>query len=863
MAHPSIPAHGAQYAPARRAGAGFLVSLAIFLAGAGTASAQPAQDPAPQPAPTAGAEGLPGRRISPTRIDSAPIIDGRLDDAIWRDATHITDLYQRRPHDGTPATEASDIFLAYDSANLYLGFHAHYSDPGMLRANRRDRDETFEDDLFLVYFDPFLDQQRAYVFTVNGYGVQGDAILNSRGFGRGREGVPRGDGSWDVLFDTAAEIVDDGFTAEMAIPFKSIRYPQREAGAPHQWGLQIARIIVGKDEVVLWSPISRDVAGFMPQMGVLEGLTDLSRSRNIEILPTFTAIRFGALDSATGAFSDKDPQPEGGVNFKYGVTSNLTADVTLNPDFSQVESDLPQIEVNQRFALFYPELRPFFLEGAEIFDVDGPITAVHTRRIVDPLLGAKLTGKVGRTTVGVMYADDEAPGDVEDPDDPLRGHAAQTFVGRVRYDLYSESHVGAIVTDRELHDSHSRLAGFDSNFRLNDTHSVAFRAMQTAHRDLDGKATEGHLRNAELRMRGRHLRYTVRYFELSPEFRTDVGFVRRTDQRVFGGFGSYNWQPEHWLQRWGPEWTYERNYDFDGARQDETAGGGMNFAFARNSFVATNYDRVLERYEGIDFFKNRFRVFARNDTSRRIGLSFEYRRGEQVYYDPANPYLGHETGVSAYINLRPISRLKSEINIDTNRFTDPRRGGVEVPPIRGADPAGPDHLAVHQPPACPQHQRIQHVRQAVRPQRAVHLPRQRRHGLLRRLRRPLPAGRPDRLGFRPGRDRQPVVLLHRIQADQPGDIPEDAVSVQVLVRRPQGGLCRIAVSRLDQESSTRHRPGFPAASRWKAEPSDWSGRTPPATGRSCSRPPTATERTRASGPTCCTARLRTRTPCAR
>ena len=685
MAHPSIPAHGAQYAPGRRAGAGFLVSLAIFLAGAaaaGTASAQPAQDPAPQPAPAPGAEGLPGRRISPARIDSAPVIDGRLDDAVWRDAAHVTDLYQRRPHDGTPATEASDIFLAYDSANLYLGFHAHYSDPGMLRANRRDRDETFEDDLFLVYFDPFLDQQRAYVFTVNGYGVQGDAILNSRGFGRGREGVPRGDTSWDVLFDTAAELVDDGFTAEMAIPFKSIRYPQREAGAPHRWGLQIARLIVGKDEVVLWSPISRDVAGFMPQMGVLEGLTDLSRSRNIEILPTFTAIRFGALDGATGAFADKDPQPEGGVNFKYGVTSNLTADVTLNPDFSQVESDLPQIEVNQRFALFYPELRPFFLEGAEIFDVDGPITAVHTRRIVDPLLGAKLTGKVGRTTVGVMYADDEAPGDAEDPDDPLRGHAAQTFVGRVRYDLYSESHVGAIVTDRELHDSHSRLAGFDSNFRLNDTHSVAFRAMQTAHRDLDGKATEGHLRNAEFRMRGRHLRYTVSYFELSPEFRTDVGFVRRTDQHVFGGFGSYNWQPEHWLQRWGPEWTYERNYDFAGARQDETAGGGMNFAFARNSFVATNYDRVLERYEGIDFFKNRFRVFARNDTSRRIGLSFEYRRGDQVYYDLANPYLGHETGVSAYINLRPISRLKSEINIDTNRFTDPRRGDAEVFEVR-------------------------------------------------------------------------------------------------------------------------------------------------------------------------------------
>ena len=281
-----------------------------------------------------------------------------------------------------------------------------------------------------------------------------------------------------------------------------------------------------------------------------------------------------------------------------------------------------------------------------------------------------------------MYADDEAPGDSGDPDDPLHGLAAQTFVGRVRYDLYTESHIGAIFTDRELHDSHSRLAGFDSNFRLNDTHSVAFRAMRTAHRDLDGLETEGHLQNAELRMQGRHLRYNLSFYELSPGFRTDVGFVRRTDQRVVRFSGQYVRHPETWLQRWGPEWTYERNHDFSGVLQDEQAGGGLNFAFARNSFVATNYDRVLERYKGIDFYKKRFRVFARTDASRRIGLSFEYRRGDQIYFDPASPYLGYERGVSAFINLRPISRLKSEINIDTNRFSDPRRGGMDVFEVR-------------------------------------------------------------------------------------------------------------------------------------------------------------------------------------
>ena len=502
------------WAPATRAPLVWVICL-LGVGGSGTIYAQPDQETPPFPAPALEAGVLTGRPIvRPPRLERPPVIDGQLDDAAWSSAAHITDLVQRRPFDGVPASEASDTYLAYDNSNIYVGLHAHYEEPSIMRANRRDRDQSVEDDLFPVYFDPFLDQQRAYVFTVNGYGVQGDAILQAGALGGGRFGVPRGDASWDVLFDAAGDIVDDGFLAEMAIPFKSLRYPPREAGAPHRWGLQIARTIGGKDEAVVWSPTSRDIAGFLPQMGVLDGMTDLSRSHNIELLPTFTAIRFGSLDPATGQFHDKDPSPEGGVNLKYGVTSNLTADFTLNPDFSQIESDLPQIEVNQRFVLFYPELRPFFLEGAEIFSIPTPITAVHTRTIVDPFYGAKLTGKVGRAAVGVMYANDEVPGAVDDVTAPLFEQAAGTFVGRVRYDLYAESHIGTIFTDRELLDGHSRLAGVDANFRMGDTHAVAFRAMGTDHRDLEGLERNGYLLDAEFRnaaatsdTRSAHMRY--------------------------------------------------------------------------------------------------------------------------------------------------------------------------------------------------------------------------------------------------------------------------------------------------------------------------------------------------------------------
>ena len=643
-------------------------------------------DDAPWLGVAAEAGALTGRpSIRPARARRAPAIDGRLDDAVWRDAARITDFVQRQPLDGAPATEATEVYIAYDSSNIYLGFYAHYANPAIMRANRSDRDEAFRDDIFSVYFDTFLDQQRAYAFSVNGFGVQGDSIVNSRGGGGfgggppgGFSGVPRGDRSWDALFETAGQLVEDGFTAEMVIPFKSLRYPQQAGDAPHRWGFQIARTIGGKDETVVWSPISRSVAGFLPQMGLLDGLTGLSTSRNVEILPTFTAVQFGSLDTSTGDFVNKDPSPEGGVNFKYGVTSNLIADFTFNPDFSQIESDRPQIEVNQRFALFFPELRPFFLEGAEIFSIGGPVTMVHTRTIIDPWYGAKLTGKVGSTTIGVMYANDEAAGAIDDPLDPTFEGSAQTFVGRVRYDLYSESHIGAIFTDREFLDSYSRAGGLDSNFRLGDTHSLTVRALGTQHRDLDGIDTTGHLIDASLRKRGRNLSYGITSYALSPDFKTDVGFVRRTDERRGFGNISYRWWPESWLINWGPRVSYSRSYQFDGILQDERAQVGVNFAFAKSINLAASVNRDMERFGGINFYKTRYSFGGPVNTSRRIGFGAFFNRGDQIFFDPANPYLGHQTRLNGFISLRPIPRLQSQININTSHFTDPRNGGQEV-----------------------------------------------------------------------------------------------------------------------------------------------------------------------------------------
>ena len=221
--------------------------------------------------------------VRPFRTATPPDIDGRLDDEVWKSASLITGFVQQSPLDGAPATEETEVYVAYDSENIYLAFYAHYEDPSIMRANRVDRDRAGMDDLMTVYFDTFMDQQRGYDLNVNAFGVQGDGIITAGGGGHRGGSMPRADRSWNALFETGAQIVADGFTAEMAIPFKSLRYPSRKPGEPHRWGFQVVREVKGKNqENQVWAPMSRDESSFFAQMGVLEGMTNLSTSRNLE-----------------------------------------------------------------------------------------------------------------------------------------------------------------------------------------------------------------------------------------------------------------------------------------------------------------------------------------------------------------------------------------------------------------------------------------------------------------------------------------------------------------------------------------------------------------------------------------------------
>ena len=636
------------------------------------------------------------------RTREAPRIDGRLDDAVWRNATHLTEFVQIAPVEGAPGSERTEVWMAYDDDNLYFAFYAHYSDPGMIRVFRADRDEIRGDDRISVLFDTFLDQQRAYQFSVNGYGVQGDSIVNatgrmssssrsmsmssgsssgtgSRSGGGGMSSMSSsgafgifGDDSWNALFETGGVVVSDGWTAEMAIPFKSLRYPARPGGAPHRWGFQITRIIRGKSEAQSWAPISRSVAGQMTQFGVLEGLADLSQSRNIEILPELTGVQFGSLDTGTGGYDERDPDGELGVGVKYGITPNLTADFTYNPDFSQIESDRPQVETNQRFALFYPEQRPFFLEGQDIFETATPVTLVHTRTIVDPRLGAKLTGKVGNATLGVVVADDEAAGRLDDRSDPMYGASAQSFIGRARYDLYAESYLGGIATAREFGDTYNRIAGVDGRFRLSRTQRVSFLAIASDTRDDVDGALAGEVFEADFTSQGRNLGYGVAHSRIAPGFRTATGFVPRVDVQQTSAHLSYRWWPETNILSWGPSVSYLRLYDFAGVLQDEQVQGTASIQLRNNVNFFGTVSRTLERYEEIDFRKNGYGFFG-VVSGRVLSIVGGINWGDGVFYS-ASPFLGRSTTGNFLVRWNATSRLRTELTGVFSAFDNPIEG---------------------------------------------------------------------------------------------------------------------------------------------------------------------------------------------
>src|SRR5262245_51841818 len=360
----------------------------------------------------------------------------------------VSDFRQREPHDQQPASEQTTAYLSYDKERVYVGFVCTARDPASVRAHMLKREDIFSDDWVGVLIDTFHDRQRSYFFASTPLGIQLDGIVADG---------QNDDYSFDTLWYTHGRLTPTGYVVLFEVPFRSMRFPP--AGGAQTWGVALARAVPKNSETSFWPGITNNVNGFVSQYATMNGFEGVSPGRNIQLIPyqTFTAARF--LNRDTPAFED-DVTERVGIDAKTVLHDSLTVDLTANPDFSQVESDEPQVTINQRFEVFFPEKRPFFMENAGYFST--PNTLFFSRRIHDPQFGGRLTGKAGPWAIGAITIDDRDAGRNLPPEDPAHGDRAFNGVFRGLREFSNQSRLGGLVTLRNFAGSSNRVASMDT-----------------------------------------------------------------------------------------------------------------------------------------------------------------------------------------------------------------------------------------------------------------------------------------------------------------------------------------------------------------------------------------------------------------
>ncbi len=550
-----------------------------------------------------------GRPENPYKVSPATSeirIDGLLDEQAWRDALAVTLDYEWFPGDGIEPPVGTEVLITHDARNLYVAFRCQDPEPSKIRAHLMDRDQvtTFvQDDHVIFMVDTFNDERRGFQFRVNPLGVQADAIFSEI------EGVE--DFSWDIIWKSQGRIDADGYVVEAAVPFSQIRFPS--GGAPQVWGFDLGRSYPRNVRHRIASNYrDRNVNCVLCQVDKVSGFQGMKPGINIELDPTLTVSRKDEIDTfPDGSLQRGDEDYEPGITARWSVTADMTLNAALNPDFSQVEADVAQLEANQRFALFFPEKRPFFLEGIDIFTT--PVNALYTRTISRPDWGLKLTGKQGRNVYGVFAAEDDAPPPVIVPFNQLSGlflpeERITTTVGRYRRDVGGRSTIGLLYAGREGSESdyHNRVGGVDGFFRLGDRNTLRFQYLCSDTRypegsvapelnQIVGESFDDDVLYLHYAFQGRKYASTAEYSDRGERFRADAGFLPRTNVRHANvDFMRQFWgEPDDWYSRIDAGgWGYRAEMQ-DGTHSDSSYGLFGALSGPMQSIVQVS----LERYD--------------------------------------------------------------------------------------------------------------------------------------------------------------------------------------------------------------------------------------------------------------------------
>src|SRR5437762_1308233 len=647
------------------------------------------------------------------RIDTVITIDGNLNEPVWHRAARLTGFSEYQPVDGLPAVEPTEVLTWYAADAIYFGIKAREIHGNVVRATHANRDNIDSEDQIQILLDTDNSRQIAFLFGVNPYGVQQDGTRSAQ-FARAAGGPSATGGGFrninplegsvdlnpDYFFESKGHLVDGGYEVEIRIPFKSLRYQDAKV---QSWGLHILRRVQHSGFQNTWAPAIRANANFLAQSGTRDGLHELKRGLVLEATPTMTA--HADREATTG--NDYQKTSELGGDVRWGIRQNLTLNGTINPDFSQVEADVGQVLLNERFALFYPEKRPFFLDGLELFD--SPSQLIYTRQIAAPKAGAKLTGKLGRLNIASIVASDDRLYSWSGAHSPLFG------VSRLRYDFGSANTLGAVLTSREDGGDFSRVAAADFRFYHSKLYWAQFQA---AHSWTDSLRNQqnGSILQWDWDRTGRAwgFHYTLR--SVDPGFRAAAGFVNRTgiiESRAFNRLTFYG-APTAFVQTYGSFFGVNRIWNNTGSNHgleestesitpSATIRGGWKpsgavthgyFAFDPSEYSGLTVQRSLNAPSGsvivdtVAFVvpgpqKDQWggTLSLTTPTYRQFTGTAAVTRGDVPVFREAAP--GSSTRIDAVLDIRPTTAIRSSLQfsrLTVDRKLDGSRFSAETIP---------------------------------------------------------------------------------------------------------------------------------------------------------------------------------------
>jgi hypothetical protein len=628
-------------------------------------------------------------RIPLRRAPSAPVLDGRLDDAAWKEATPMNRFVQYEPVDGVLPPQPSVGWVSYDAEHLYVAFRAYEPDRDDVRATIHPRERGGElDDKVAVAVDTYNDNRRTYVFRVSPAGLQFDGVKT--------EGQ-RTDDTPDFVWYAAARVDEEGWVAELAIPFASLRLPHKDT---LDFGFDFVRYHGKAGVRSSWSPRRRGSPCDICQQGTILGVTDVNLRRTVDLLPYVSGSESGARlfssDSAMvrGAFHPTTP-PQGydmgsptgsvGADLRFAVTPSVTVNATVNPDFSQVESDDEQVRVNQRFALFFQERRPFFLDSRDVFDVSrtgddggdhGAAQLLYTRAIVNPSVGTRVTGKSGATQYGLLYARDGEPawfyydGYESSGVVPTIGSRADVLVTRVRRDVLSDSWLGASFLGRHAGDAHSALAEGDVSLRRGTLVFSAEGAWTserapwdtTLSTALDGRLREGSYYSARVSRAGRTFNWAVSAGGLSPGFRNQLGRYSRVGVETYAGRLAFDQYPDGAIvQKVSQSLSVSRTNAFGAGLLDYAITPRFDVTFRQRAGFNVSYMIERQLMLGVPLHQRGVAADWRVETSRFVQFGGFVYGGDRELYDPDDPRVSKGIYASVRATLRPVPQASLEV----------------------------------------------------------------------------------------------------------------------------------------------------------------------------------------------------------